>query len=492
MQRRFLFYSLLFFLLMLLCQGCDIRGAARPFSYAPTSPKGVWRPPEKALQRLAKKPLSIDLDTLETEDTPLSLGEAINLCLTYNPETKESWAEARAAAAAYGQSLQNYFPLAEIDGNYNRFRYAQFLGKERQLVYETQYGVKLKLSYLIFDFGQTRMTSEAMLQALYYADWLHNREIQKKIQNLMSIYYDYLCQKKLLLAAEQDTANALVTLDATKEKFQRGVADVSDIVQAKTSYLQQKLTLVKQQQSVSSAYALLISEMGLPATRSFFFQDYPEEPATFSTQSLDDLILQASSNRPGLLAAEAALKSTLATLSAARKERFPKVTGDFAIGQRYYDTGVNSTYEFAAIVGVKFPLFQGFFISNTIRQAEANVEDAKARLDQVKLGIIQEVSTYRSATVNAREALIYAQDYLAAAEEEYDVNLQRYRCGTGTIIDLTNALTSVANARAQLANTENTWYRSVTDLAYAIGVLFPPKEAAQPIRYYLESEEPDA
>ena len=142
------------------------------------------------------------------------------------------------SAAEYGQSLQDYFLLAEGAGNYTRTRFAQFTGATRSIVYETQYGGELELTYTILDFGQTRMTSEAALQSLFNADWSHNSQVQQTIQIVMTDYYNYLYQKQLLFSTEQDVINAKVSLDATEEKFRQGLSDVSDIVQARTQYSQ--------------------------------------------------------------------------------------------------------------------------------------------------------------------------------------------------------------------------------------------------------------
>jgi len=52
----------------------------------------------------------------------------------------------------------------------------------------------LTLTYTVFDFGQTRSTSESARQALFMADWTHNQEIQTVIQTVMDNYYDYIYQ----------------------------------------------------------------------------------------------------------------------------------------------------------------------------------------------------------------------------------------------------------------------------------------------------------
>lgn len=497
-------------LFLLLCfPGCHIKGANDPFSYTPKTSHTVWIPPAKAEKRLPLSEVYRELeDYVEfTKESPLTLAEIIDIALFYNPSTKLSWANARVSAAEYGQSLKEQFIQAEIDGNYSRMRAvasgfqglsitSQGLNPEIQRLlpgftgfslgrmppqpfYQTKYGGQLQLTYLILDFGQSRTTSEAALQSLYNADWSHNSQIQMTIQTLMNNYYNYLYQKQLLYASKQDVLNAKVSLNATEERFQQGLSDISDIVQAKTNYLQQKLNVVSQKQILHNAYTQLVNDMGLPSNQSIFFQDYPEEIEMFDLEHLDQLILKANRNRPDLLAAEASVKSSELSFKAARLKHFPTVNGEFDIGREYYRYSgadhFNDGYNFNGSISLNYPLFQGFFIENTIKKAKASLEASRANLYQIQLSIIQEVSNYKSDVSFARESIEYSQAFLDAATEDFKVNLSKYKVGTGTIVELINAQTAVANARAQLAKAKNSWYTSLANLAYATGILIPPK-----------------
>ena len=463
---------------ILLSQGCDIKGANDPYSYAPSSPSTIWQPPEKAQKRLTP---SVDLKK-DSEDyhafskeAPITLAELIDIALSKSPETKQSWANARVSSAEYGSSLKDYFILADGAGNYTRTRFADYASRDRVILYETQYGGEIDLTYTILDFGQTRMTSEAALQSLYNADYTHNSTAQQTIQLVMNDYYNYLYQKQLLFSSEQDLVNAKVSLDATEMMFKQGLADVSDVVQAKTQYLSTKLSVVNQKQALHTSYTQLLNDMGLPSDEVIYFQDYPDGITFFKLETLDKLIITANENRPDLLASEANVKSSQANYKAARLKKFPVVTGEFDIGRKYYQHGVNDTYDFSAQVNLTFPIFQGFFIENSIKKAKATIEEAEASLDLVRLSIIQEVSNYRSDVGYAKESIEFAREYLKSAEEDFKVSLKKYKVGTGTIIDLISAQTSVADARSQLAKAYNGWYTSIANLAYATGILFKPK-----------------
>ncbi len=470
MARFFLFSSAF---LLLILTGCDIKGANDPYSYAPQTAHSVWIPPEKQSRRVRSD--FPDFSYLAKEQ-PISLAEVIDVALFNNPQTTRTWAFARMAAASYGQSLKNFFPLAEIDMNYNRSRSAQFTGSDREIVYETVYGGAVCLSYLIFDFGQTRATSQAALESLYNADWSHNREIQTVMQSVMTDYYSYLYAKDRLIAKEQDVVSAQVALDAVMEKLQMGVADIADKVQATTKLLQQQLEVVMQKQSLTNAYTTLIADMGVPANEKYIFQGFPTTIRTFEVETLDNLILAAMENRPDLLAAESNVKSKEASLLAAERKRYPKVNGGFDFGRTYYQRGLNDTYDFSATVSLSFPLFQGFYLDNGIKLARAHLKKAESNLSQVKLGILQNVTNYREDVGYAAEALEYAYKFLASAEEDFRLNLEKYRAGTATIVDLINAQSFVADARSQLVETERDWFQSLANLAYATGMLVPTDE----------------
>jgi len=495
MQKNTIYYAAILiciFFLLFFSEGCDVQGARDPFSYAPSSSHSIWNPPREALLRLVTDDRTLEMEdyTLFSKDKPLSLAEVVDIALYNNPNTKQSWANARVSAAMYGQSLQNFFVQAEIDAEYTRFRAANFFPRSRTIFYDTIYDGQLVLSYLLLDFGQTRWTSDAALQSLYNADWTHNRTIQATIQTIMTDYYDYLYQKKLLFAAEQDVINGEVTLAATQEKFNQGIADVSDVSQATTFYLQQKLNVVNQTQSVHASNMQLINDMGLNAPTSLFFENYPDKIDLFELDQLNHLIDEAIENRPDLIAAEANIKSNESSLIAAERLKYPVVTSQFDVGRTYHRHGINDDYDFAVLFSLTFPVFQGYFIENTIKKARANLELAVAQYEQVKLQLYEDVSNFRSNVNYARESYAYANNYLAAAEENYKVNLQRYKVGTGTIVDVINAQTAVADARAKVATAQNNWYTSIANLAFATGMLLPPKmENRTPYLQTIENKE---
>jgi outer membrane protein TolC len=465
----------------------DYKGASESFSYAPLTAESVWIPP-KILRR---EPINFDnVDPYEIKDKKLSLAEVIDIALFNNPTTQNTWAEARQAAAAYGQSLQNYYVLSNLTSDYSNYQEAFFTSLNatnvpnststannavntigRNTFHGITYGAQLNLSYTILDFGQTRATSKAALQALYQADFSHNDQLQSTVNLIMNDYYSYLSQKAQVEAAEQDVINAQVSLDAVLERFKNGLADVGDKVQATTRLLQQKLTLVSQKKQLTITYTDLLHDMGFPANAYLTFESYPEKIQLFEIADLDTLLKIAMNNKPSLLAAESFLKSKEEQFKLAKAQRYPVVTGTFEVGRENANLGVGSYYDYDLTFSLNFPLFQGYFIENGIRKAQAGIEIGKAKLREIQLSVTQEVTTYFNNVLYAKETYHYAKEFLESANTDFKVHLEQYKAGTSTIVDLIQAQTSVSSAQSQLIQSEKEWYSSIANLAYATGSL---------------------
>ena len=404
-------------LVMLTCGGCyPNRAVIDPWSYAPLSPSRTWTPPKNV------KPMQLSDEPPEmlNQEDPYSLAELIDVALRNNPQTKITWAQARSAAATYGQSQSQFFPSFNGDFYYQRARQPAFttsgagtsssitatvpsnplatstLGKTTvKDFYYTIWGPQLNVSYLIYDFGTLRATSEAARQALYNADWTHNDAILTLLQTIMTDYYNYLYQKMLYIADEANVQTASMTLEAAQTGFNTGVRDVSDVLQATTQLLQNQTALASQDQNVEIAYTTMLSDMGLPATMKIQTLEMPTTlPDNDVVPPVETLISIAMQNRPDLLASEANLRSKQQSLRAAQRQFLPQFNYDFQLGKNYYNGGLHDKYNFMSTFTVSMPLFQGFYYRNAIKIAEANKKAAEEQVVQSELEMIKEVTTY--------------------------------------------------------------------------------------------------
>lgn len=467
------------FTLMTLLASCA-RDALDPFALAPSTPFSSWTPLKG--NRLISAKFCETLLPPTFADGEMNLAELIDIGLQNNPLTKQTWALARAASAQYGQSLSPFYPNIEFSGQYTRQK-GEFIqgGSLPPIPYlTTTAGPDVTLSYTLFDFGQRTSQAMAAREALYAADWSHNQQIQSIIQIIMNDYYDYIYQIKLEGSTIANLENAKASLDAANQRFALGLAAMGDVAQARTQYLQSKIQLTNQKQTLENAFAALATDLGLPANISFKVQSMPDEIVSEPClESVDQLVAIAQTQRPDLRAAAANIRSKESLVANARRAVYPVVATNLDIGKYWFDHGRQELHpHWTAEISINFPLFRGFFYKNGIKNAEANLENSRAQFIQTELAIIENVTTSHMNVKTAAQNLKDTEEYLKSAEVEFNIALSGYKAGVATILNVLSAQSSLADARSRKADAERAWYSALASVAFATGCLCTPAEGA--------------
>ncbi|MBM3183976.1 MAG: TolC family protein, partial [Chlamydiae bacterium] len=341
-----------------ILSGCADK-AMNPYSMAPCNPYSSWTPLKGNCLVSSKYCQTMLPESFDSKE--LNLAELIDIALQNNPATKQTWANARAAAAQYSQSLSAFFPYIATNTSYFRQKatFAETNAPVLPYLY-TQVGPDITLSYTLFDFGQNSSSAMAAREALYYADLNHNQEIQIVIQAAMSDYYDYLYQLEALRSNEANLLNAQTSLDAANEKFALGLAALGDVAQARTQYLQNKINLTTQRQNVENAFAQLAYDLGLPANIPFKVQTLPEQtPITPLMESVDQLVEIAQKQRQDFLAEQANVKSKEFLLTNAKRATSPVLASSLDVGHYWFNGGQQDAgMHWSLQLNLTFPIFK--------------------------------------------------------------------------------------------------------------------------------------
>lgn len=485
--------------LLCTCMGCYFnRAVIDPYSYA------CFTPPSREVNPCILK--QHPAETLEKKE-PYSLAELMAIALKNNPQTRASWAKALSSAASYGQKQSVFFP--NITGSFNATRARQpeieattvitpqsisgasqstaalNSGKGATDIYFGTWGPMLSLSYLLFDFGTQKAQVEAARYSLEQAQFNYNDTIQSLLKTVITDFYSYLYQKELLQANIANVLNAELSLEATEQGLNSGVRPISDFLQAKTQLLSQKTNWAAQKQELEIAFANLLTDIGLPSYMSLKTPELPKQlPKNDLILPLETLISIGIQNRADLLSAESALRSQEQMVKMTKRQVLPQLNYQFEIGKTYFSFDGNVThdkYNFVSTFNLSMPIFSGFYYRNAIKQAESNVVLAEETLKELQLKAMKEITVAHSNIHTTFETLNWSAEFLSAAEEQYTVALTGYQQGTQTILDLISAQTSLADARAQKAQSMQNWYLALANLSYATGLISPTSIYSQEI-----------
>ena len=457
-----------------------------PKKFVSSAPGKAYEAPkaEKPDSLPAEKLPAIPEELAPSKDK-LTLAQLVDVALQINPVTQEAWERARAAAAEWGASRGSYYPdvSANVGGTGGKFSQSSALGSFRGVYGE----VGLSLSYLLLDFGGREATAESARQALIAANWNHNQSIQDLLRNVPQAYYWYLGNKARMRASEVSLNDALTSLRSTEQRKKAGVSTIADVLQARAKADQVRLNLVADQGAVKISRGELATAVGWPANAPFDVAEPPKDvPLNRMEQNTKELIALAVSERPDLASSRAAVRRSEAELRKSEAALWPKLiatgnTGWTGLNGRVSGTDFdgNETNYYGGLV-LQIPIFEGFSLRNRVRQARADSEAARAALRAKEEAVIADVWSAYYNVHTAAQQVETSETLLVSSKESYRVSLARYRAGAADIVELLNAQSQLAAARAQRVEARTSLFTSYAELVHSIGADLPAKAPVHP------------
>jgi outer membrane protein TolC len=122
-------------------------------------------------------------------------------------------------------------------------------------------------------------------------------------------------------------------------------------------------------------------------------------------------------------------------------------------------------------LSVNIPIFLGYQPTYRIRAAREQVEVQAATRDRLRNDVSLEVWQSYQTVRTQRESFAASTDLVTSATESWELALGRYRAGAGSVTDLLNAQSALAQARTQRIQARYRWNVAKVTLAKAIGTL---------------------
>jgi outer membrane protein len=436
------------------------------------SPSTAWTPPARPERRdTLQRPTAVPAD-LSQRLQRLTLADVVDLGLRNNPQTRESWANARASAAAYGSARGAYFPT--IDGDVTATRLKTVASQGRSAVTQSVLSPSLSLSYLLLDFGGRSGSVGAARNSLLAANYTHNATLQGVVLQIQTAYFQYIANRALLAAQRTTAREARTNLQAAEERRRVGVATIADVLQARTAASQADLNAESAEGNLQTSRGSLALSLGLPANLPYDIDSTAGQiPVSVLGDSVDALIGRALEERPDLAAARAEFEASQSQISVARANRLPSLVLNGTGGRTYTTTLPQGGNNYTVSLGLRVPLFAGFSRLYDQREATALAEAARARADALGQQVVFQVFSSYYALQTSTRRVSTSNDLVASAEQSNEVALGRYRAGVGSVLDLLSAQSALADARAQQVLARLEWNTSLAQLAHDSGVLDP-------------------
>lgn len=453
------------------------------------------------------------------EETPVSVAELIDYGLRNNPQTKVTWNTARSNAFLLYANYNTFYPhitaTEEIDFVKSNFNGGAAGGSRGNIingitalnnantcncnnvatagganviaaggggttaatstgsVYNQILITDLSVSYIMFDFGGRQASVEAARQALFSANWTHNRAFQTVILTILQSYYNHIAAQANVESQKENLKNAQKNLEAAKTMYEAGVTRLVDYLLARSAFVNAELLLEQAYNNLYTTMGQLATAIGIPADRKFKIVPMPEKlPEVDIENDMHALLEKAKELRPDLAANYANYLNAIEQITIQFSAGMPVVSafGDYE-RISFIHNPANNGYIASGGVVVSGPLFDGFLAMNLTKSAKAQAAASYATYKSSEEQAFLDVVTSYYAFKTAIETVKYSKEYLQYAQEAYEVAYYGYREGISNLLDLLTATVTLANARTAYIQSRTQYVTSIASLAYATGTL---------------------
>jgi outer membrane protein len=467
------------------CSNYSDEPELNPRRWAPAAVEREWSPPPDA------KPLVSSPTAAETSDNfpapersrRYALSELIDLALQRNPSTRSAWQSAEAAAAAAGKARAPFYPVISTQSENDYQRLVDLVPKHWGTLKTWQSRNQVSLDYDLLDFGRRDAAASSALNQVIAANLLFNRAVQQVVFDVERSYYELDAAEAGVDAA--DATLKLASMDRTnaERRRQHGLATEPEVLLARQRDAQAGYDLENARLAVSLAQADLAVALGMRAGGAPEVERLGNQPLPSSLGAdVEQLIDSAVRERPDLAAKVSIVRARQADVALARAEFYPTLGFTSFYGEQAFTYRLSNpetpTFtamapEYGAGVTLKWDVFTGFSRINSIKQAEAERDAARADLTSAELDVAANVWRAYYSYRTARRKYDYAEALLAASESSYNSNFRSYGLGLANIIDLLSAERELAAARFTIIQSKAELLISAAAVSFATGAIAP-------------------
>jgi outer membrane protein TolC len=410
----------------------------------------------------------------------LSMQEAIDRGLKQNLGLLLSSSDVNSAAGQRWQQLSQILPhfnaspyvdtskvsLTEFGFN---FHFPPSLGFSIPSVVGpfSYYDARLQFSDSVFDRSQIDKTHAA---TEHLASARHTEQDARDLV-VLSVGYAYLqtiaAQARAETAqAQVDTAQALY--DQAADQVNAGTSPAIDGLRAQVELKTRQQQLIAAKNDVEIQKLALARTIGLASGQQFELTDRsPYSP--FQVMSADDALKQAYASRSDFQAAQADVRSAQLTERSAHAEHYPTlaVNGDYGAAGPLPSGGGAGVYDVKATLSI--PIFQGGVIHGDIAVAQAQLQQAQDRLENLRGQIDTDVRTALLNLQSAEEQVNVAQSNIDLAEQTLAQARDRFTAGVTDTVEVVQAQESVASAHENYISALYSYNYAKFSLARAVG-----------------------
>jgi outer membrane protein len=414
----------------------------------------------------------------ETNSSPLlTLTQAHDLALHNHPQIAAADYRVLAAEEAVREARSGYFPQANLygtaAGGADEDNTRIMAGALNNPSVFNRLAEGLGVSQLITDFGHT---ANLTASSRFKAQAENQNAAATREQVLLGVdvnYFGALQAGAVVVVARQTLDTRQLLLDQVGLLASNKLKSELDVSFARVSVEEGRLLLEKAQNDRDAALASLSAALGSREYQPFQLVD-ESLPLPGITNAVADLIQTALRDRPEILSLRDEHDSALSFARSQRDARFPTISAVGAVGNSpLHDDRLPDNYAAGGVL-LSVPVFAGGLYAARQREAELKARADEELLRTVENNVVRDVRIAWLNLNNAQQRWHTTEQLVDRAAEAFDLAQARYKVGSSSIVELSQAQLELT--AAQIANTNARYDVLIQEanLNYQIGSFSDP------------------
>ena len=275
-------------------------------------------------------------------------------------------------------------------------------------------------------------------------------------------YYLVLRSAELVDNAKQMIKLGIEEVKTTKVKFASGAVTEEAVLRAELDLATAQNKFIESTNQHTLARDVLKNLISLKTPEQYGVQK--PSPLPEVRESYETLLGKAYDHRYDHKVALTEIELAKTELEKVKAKFLPSVDASweyYGVKHPNFDQDANN---WMATVSVKIPVLEGGLRIWNLKEKYETIQQAKLSLDDKRRNIKNEVRDGLLTTQNNKSLLLQLQKQLSLAQKNYDIIYSKYKYGAATILDLSQAFTTLLSAKTELINKTYEYQMSLLNL----------------------------
>lgn len=407
---------------------------------------------------------------------PLSLQNAIDIGLKHNLGLLLSQADTQTARGQRWQELSTLMPQvtagpyaavskvnideAGLSGLATLFHISPSVGPF------SYFDARAALSQTLFDWKSIN-AARAASQNVKGADYTVLDARDLVILTVGSVYFQAVADEARIATDEAQVETAQALFDQATDQVNAGTAADIDAMRTKVELQTRQQQLIQAKNDFAIQKITVARVIGLAPSQNFDLTDKSlYQP--LDNMTVDDALIRAYASRSDYRAAASSVRAAELSRKASVAGYFPSLTfgADYGTGGSHPS---NSTTVYDVRGTLSIPIFTGNRVHGEIQQADAQLEQSRERLENLRAQIEADVRTALLNLQSFAEQVKVAQSNIELADQTLAQSRDRFSAGVTDTVEVVQSQEAVASAHDQYISSLYNYNFAKISLIRALG-----------------------